>query len=427
MAKPGFDRPGWKLVLLGFLALLFALPLAHVHSLVSERQMRSEEVKQELAAQWGALQTIAPAFIERPCAVTSDASSNFDVDRCERRIQMPDRVTVRGKLVPTLKERGLFRVIVYRAELDVSASFDANALRFPASPHALPPRVGFALTDLSGIQSLSAYTVDGVAARPESSFALGELPSLTSPLAPSGETIELRYSLALAGSDAIRFVPVARQTDVALAADWPTPSFHGEFLPATQRIADGRFDASWQVPDYSRSIPNAASESQYLTMTNAAFGVSFFDAQSVYRQNDRSTKYGLLVVALIFSALFLFEVVVGVRMHPVQYVLVGLALATFYVLLLAVSEHLGFGAAYLVASLVAVALVTAYASTSLRSPRRGFAVGALQAGAYGVFYILVANETYALLLGACTLFVVIAVAMYLTRRVDWYGGEPVAA
>ena len=159
-----------------------------------------------------------------------------------------------------------------------------------------------------------------------------------------------------------------------------------------------------------------------------SFGVDLFQPADVYQQNERSGKYGVLVLALMFMALFLFEIIGGVALHAIQYLLVGLALATFYLLLLALSEHVGFAPAYGLAALASVLVVSGYARAVLRSLRRAALLGALQAGAYAVFFVLVRSEDYALLLGAITLFTVLALIMYLTRNTDWFalGRTPVA-
>ena len=153
----------------------------------------------------------------------------------------------------------------------------------------------------------------------------------------------------------------------------------------------------------------------------AAFGVDLYRANDVYQQNERAGKYGVLISALVFLALFLFETIARVSLHPIQYAFIGLALALFYLLLIAFSEHIGFTPAYLAAACAATLLVAGYARAALGSTRRAALLGALQGGAYAVFYVLVQSDDYALLLGASTLFAVLAIAMYLTRRVDWYG------
>lgn len=429
MIPTTLQRPGPKLLLLALLALAFAVPLAMVRGVTDERHARSEAARAEVARQWGAVQVLAGAFVDQPCGPqprVAAAGGFVETVSCERRVVLPDTLELRAELAPEMRQRGLFRVPVYRAEIDVVARFTPDDLAgVGADERYAAPRIGLALSDLGGVQAIDALSVNGVPRRAEpGADPFGGLATLMVPLRQdeAARPLEIRYRLALAGTDRIALAPIARVTDAAIAGAWPDPSFDGTFLPAARTVGPERFEARWQVPVYSRAVPQAGLASAYGEVAASAFGVSFFDAASVYRLNDRAAKYGLLVIALIFTALFLFEVLSGLRVHAVQYVLVGLALATFYLLLLAASEHLGFGLAYLAAALAAVTIVGGYAAASLRGWRRGAAVGALQGAAYGVFYVLVANDTYALLLGALTLFAAVAVAMYLTRRVDWYGG-----
>ena len=169
--------------------------------------------------------------------------------------------------------------------------------------------------------------------------------------------------------------------------------------------------------DYGQSF--VLGEVPAHALLGSAFGVELYTPADVYQQNERSGKYGILMIALVFVALFLFENIARVTLHPVQYLLIGLALALFYLLLLALSEHLGFAIAYLIAAVAAIALVAGYARAVLSSWRRAAAVALLQGAAYGVFFVLVRSEDVALLLGSLTLFAALALVMYLTRRMDW--------
>ena len=187
------------------------------------------------------------------------------------------------------------------------------------------------------------------------------------------------------------------------------------------RIDESGFASTWQVLELNRDYGQAwrFNDVAETTLSSSGFGVELYLPADVYLQNERSGKYGILMVALVFVALFLFEVIAGAALHPVQYLLIGLALALFYLLLLALSEHLGFAPAYVVAATAAVLLVGMYARAVLGSWQRAIAVAALQGAAYGTFFVLVRSEDHALLLGATTLFVALALVMFLTRRFDW--------
>jgi inner membrane protein len=228
--------------------------------------------------------------------------------------------------------------------------------------------------------------------------------------------------MTLAGTERFAVLPLARETDLHAQSTWPDPGFDGAFLPATRSVAATGFEAEWQVLDLNRALAQRwrGNEDVSNALRGSAFGVTLTQPAGSYQQNVRAGKYGVLFIALTFVAFFLFEVLRGLRVHPVQYLLVGLALATFYVVLLAVSEQIGFGLAYVLAAAAVVAMVGGYAGVVLAQRRAGLVLGALLALIYALLYGLVASEDYALLMGSLALLAAIAALMYLTRRVNWY-------
>jgi inner membrane protein len=218
-------------------------------------------------------------------------------------------------------------------------------------------------------------------------------------------------------------LPLARQSRLDVQAPWADPSFSGALLPAERKVDEKGFTATWRMLDLNRSYgQNWDVENRDINamLAPSAFGVDLYQPANVYQQNERAGKYGLLFIALTFVAFFMFDVLKRMRVHPVQYLLIGAALATFYVVLLALSEQLGFGYAYLVASAAVVGIVAGYASAVLGAWRAGLLLGGVLALVYAILYGLIGAEQYALLIGACVLLMVVALLMYLTRRIDWY-------
>ncbi|HJT96892.1 MAG TPA: cell envelope integrity protein CreD, partial [Rhodanobacteraceae bacterium] len=248
------------------------------------------------------------------------------------------------------------------------------------------------------------------------------------PLDPStlAGTLPFSFTLTLAGTERFAVLPLARETDVHLASPWPDPGFDGAFLPATRRVGASGFEADWQVLDLNRPLAQHWRESENVAAALIAwsFGITLTQPAGSYQQNVRAGKYGVLFVALSFVAFFLFEVLRGLRVHPVQYLLVGLALSTFYVVLLALSEQIGFGWAYAIAAAAVVAIVGGYSAVVLATRRGAMLLGALLALVYALLYGLVVSEDYALLMGSLALLAAVAALMYLTRRVDWYALSP---
>jgi inner membrane protein len=241
-----------------------------------------------------------------------------------------------------------------------------------------------------------------------------------------GEATAFSLALRLHGSGSLAFAPLGRETEVALRSDWPHPSFQGAWLPQTHEISGDGFAARWKVPYLGRGFPQAwlSDASPGEVVSASRFGVSFVTPVDPYRISQRAAKYDLLFLGLTFLALWLFEVLAGVRVHAVQYLLVGGAMSLFYLLLLAFSEHIGVGAAYAIAAVGIVALIAGYTVAVLRQRRRGAAIGGVVAALYGYLYVLLHNEDHALLVGSVGLFAVLAGVMWLTRGVDWFERVP---
>jgi inner membrane protein len=217
-------------------------------------------------------------------------------------------------------------------------------------------------------------------------------------------------------------LPFGSETQVQVASNWPHPSFSGAFLPATRNITAQGFDAQWQVLELNRPYPQAWLGTQIsdAALNASAFGVGLYQAVDIYQRGERATKYALLFIALTFLTFFAWEQLTGTRLHPLQYLLVGLALSMFYLLLIALSEHVSFANAYLIAAASLVLLIGAYIAGALASRSRGIIVAGAMSFIYGLLYVLVLSEDYALLLGAITLFATLATVMLVTRKLDWY-------
>jgi inner membrane protein len=240
----------------------------------------------------------------------------------------------------------------------------------------------------------------------------------------SGEgRVAFKFKLGLNGMDDFSIVPLGRDTEVRLTSTWPHPSFVGQYLPETRQISATGFDATWHTSWFSTNANERfqqCGEDHCEALNGTVLGVRLIEPVDVYLMSERSVKYGFLFVFLTFGAFFLFEALKRVGIHPVQYGMVGLALALFFLLLISVSEHIAFPLAYSIAASSCVALVGFYVSHVLHHARWGVGFGAMLGALYGLLYVLLQSEDYALLLGSVLLFALLAVAMILTRQVDWY-------
>jgi inner membrane protein len=283
------------------------------------------------------------------------------------------------------------------------------------------PRLVLGVTDPGGIRKVSSLAAGADEHAFEAgSWDTGALPGgvhvpLPGLRAAQAESFEFAFSVELAGSEAFAVAPLGSNATVTMRSDWPHPSFVGRFLPLRHEIGAQGFSAEWKVSQYA--APGTSNRQE--------LAVSFIEPAGLYQQLERGSKYGFLFIGLTFAAFLLFELLRRLAIHPIQYALVGLALAMFFLLLTALSEHLDFAAAYAIATLACVGLIAGYLVRVLRNALTGLAFGGALASLYAMLYALLKAEDYSLLGGSLLLFGLLAAVMIATRRVDWYGlGSP---
>lgn len=435
--------------LLGILVLvaLLQIPLWLIDDLLDERASRRDTALAEIADTWGRSQQITGPFLVVPyrsvATTTRDAFVNGRlVQTTEQRsaeqlaVFLPETLRIDGQLDPSRRHRGIYEAVVYSARLSVSGRFAAPDLASlglaPADLAWDRAYLALGVDDLRGAREAIVVDWNGQprACEPGARHPLlpagvhAPLPPLAAGAAPG----EFSLTLTLNGSGRLGFVPAGRQTDVALKSPWADPGFTGALLPARREITSAGFDAAWQASYYGREYAqqwtgeNGAPSRE--TLARSAFGVELVNLVDTYRIVERATKYGLLFIALLFTAFFLFEVLAALRLHVVHYTLVGAALVLFYLALLSLSEFVPFAAAYLAAALASTLLITLYSVSILRGGGRSLVIGAALAGIYGFLFFVLQMQDYALLAGTAALFAVLALVMYATRKIDWSHGAP---
>lgn len=328
---------------------------------------------------------------------------------------------------------------MYLSESDIRASFSYNSLsRINEDYHFIQwdqTKIIVPFTDVRGIRELNA-SVSGDDSEQSLHFTpyqqntvlngiVSDFPVNFPSLTEKNNNIDLVFKLSLAGSNAMMFRPFGRKTSVSMNADWNSPGFNGMFLPAERDISETGFTASWQVLELNRNFPqqwqdNAVNEHN---MAQAIFGVKLYQPVNLYQQNKRSIKYAVLFITLTFMTFFLFELLYKNRLYPMHYFFTGGALSTFYLLLLAFSEHTGFTIAYIIATLSISLLMGSYSVSLFKNRIRGYLVGFMCLVLYSFFYILIQSEENALLLGAIAFFAILCIIMYSTRNINWYQSE----
>ncbi|HEX3894714.1 MAG TPA: cell envelope integrity protein CreD [Rudaea sp.] len=427
--------PTFKVFGIALLALLMLIPLGEVQGLIGERSAMRATAVNAIAEGWGGAQKLGGAVLAVPHAIRVQTANGWTTQEVVE-ILLPDELTVDAVMQTEERHYGIYNTPVYTAAIKVSGRFRPEDLAgLPDADSYLWQRAELRIPifDVHGIRRISSMNIDGGdhAFTPSENGVAGIGAVAVAFDMSSGvrDAHAFRFDMTLAGTESLHVAPMARRTSVHITAPWPHPTFNGMFLPATRRVDTSGFDATWQVLDLNRRFGQhwrEGSERQG-DVNAAAFGVALYQPAGTYQQNDRAGKYGLLFIALTFVVFFLFEVLKKLRVHPVQYLLVGLALATFYVVLLALSEQTGFTAAYAAAALSVVLIVSSYAAAILHAWRAGAVLGATMTLVYVLLYGLIVSEQHSLLMGAIALLVTVATLMHLTRKVDWYSATAAVA
>ncbi|HEX2223734.1 MAG TPA: cell envelope integrity protein CreD [Thermoanaerobaculia bacterium] len=443
----------WKLLVISLLILLLWIPLLMVRSLIRERQHRRDTVVESVAQSWGRGQTLGGPVLTVPYLVrTRDARGLVTTVR-QLAYFLPETLRVEGTVAPERRSRGIFEVVVYRADLRWAGTFARPSF----ASWSIPPDdilwdeafLTVGVPDMRGIRRGTVLHWQGrplplepgggeaglwgsglrVAVPDLAPAALAAAPEVGTTEEPE-EPYAFRFDLSLDGSGQLSFLPFGKQTTVTLRSSWRAPSFIGAFLPETRKVGTDGFQAVWNVAYFGRSYPqqwrspDTEQVAPQYALQASTFGVDLYLPVDVYQKSERSVKYGLLFLVLTFLTFFLYEVFSPFSLHPVQYLLVGAALCLFYLLLLSISEHVPFGTAYAVASAATIALIGGYSLAILRGKLRALAMSGVLALLYGYLYVLLQSEDFALLLGSIGLFLILGLVMFVTREIDWYGTRP---
>ncbi len=437
----------FKVIIIGFLILILMIPSVMIHELVRERSFRKMEVTNEVSSKWGQLQTITGPYIVIPYMEELKYTNQASEWREQKLYYFPRELETTGDITPVVRKRSIFKVMLYESEINLQGSFsypDLNALKIPPDKVLWDKaRLHLALTDLSGIGAsvhlaLGDTLIPMTAAVPDGlQLSSGLMCNLPGSIA-GNEKLDFQIKLSLKGSQGIYFSPVGKQNKVKLTSSWPSPKFEGRFLPDTSTVSTSGFEATWTILDINRQIsqqwtegnpqtfqnvnPNRSAETyayDHSTNTQPVFGVELLDTVDHYTKNERTVKYAFLLITLTFAVYFFCEVLKKQKVHPLQYGLVGAALVIFFILLLSLSEHIGFDPAYAVASASTILLITLYSRSIFSEKKYAMVTGSLLVALFGFIYIILRLEDYALLAGSIALFVIIALIMYLTRKVKW--------
>ena len=444
--------PGGKLLLAILVGFLLSIPLFSVYLMNYDRQSRSETARASIAEGWGGPQTIAgPVLVIPYQAQTTETVEEGGKQVTKSRLVWreltlaPEAAVIDSTLKPERRQRSIYEAVVYEAGIKGSARFalPADLARFGVAPSALAldrAELRFGLSDTRGLfgpppevsiagKPLLLQTGNGLPATNGAGFYAWVDASalLTAPIATD-------FAYAFRGNGWLTLAPRAGDTTWTVRSSWPNPSFQGGFLPATRQIDAKGFTATYRVGNLALGQSLISSQEAAPVERAGPAGRSIVEASpagdydarvdliqpvDLYDQVERATKYGFLFIGFTFVAFLMFDIIGGVRVSAVEYLLVGAGLVLFFVLLLALAEVIGFTIAYLIASAAIIGLITAYSAAVLKSWKRAGYIGGLLIALYAVLYILLSLEAYSLLIGSLMMFAALATVMYATRNLDW--------
>jgi inner membrane protein len=446
--------PGGKLLFAVLIGFLLAIPLFSIYLLNYDRQSQSDTASQSIVSGWGGPQTIAGPVLVIPYQAQATETVEEGGKQVVKTstvwkelVLSPEVSTIATDIKPERRKRSIYEAVVYETNLKGQARFvmpgDLERIGVPASALVFArAELRFGLSDARGLfGNPPVVTIAGKTLKLEPGHGLGATSrsGFFTWLDASGLTsapIVADFDYNFRGNASLTLAPRAGDTTWTVSSTWPNPSFIGGFLPTTRSVTPKGFTATYRVGNLAlgQSLVNAddsvvsapldgkMAASSYAGDGSAATGaatVGLIQPVDLYSQVNRATKYGFLFIGFTFVAFLMFDVIGGVRVSAVEYLLVGAGLVLFFVLLLAFAEVIGFTFAYLAASAAIIGLITAYSAAVLKSWKRASFIGGLLTALYGVLYILLSLEAYSLLIGSLLIFAALAGVMYATRNLDW--------
>jgi inner membrane protein len=427
-----------KLFAMGLIVLGLMIPLSMLRGLILERSQMRNQAVETVAKGWGGSLAVGGPMLRVPFDVESKSNTGEISRRSHQLYILANDLDIQATIDHTATRRiGIYGVPVYLVRAKMSGTFKmADVLAAAAlGPY---PNANFRWKEAGVRLPLS----DVRSVREFSGAAIGQRSLKFGPALPQGlpgveagidlseffhdQDLPFSAQLVLAGSQSLSFVPTAATTRANLASDWPDPQFQGAFLPSQYTIDGHGFHANWQVLALNRAFAQSWVDNQVdgPQLANAAYGVGLFQSVDVYLRSERAVKYALLFISLTFLSFFAWESLGKIRVHAMQYLLIGLALSTFYLLLIALTEHLPFWLSYWLGAAALIGLLGFYVSGAMASVRLGAMIAAVMSLVYGLLFMLVLSESYALLMGAIALFAVLATVMIATRKLRWDVATP---
>jgi inner membrane protein len=414
---------------------IMMIPTVFISDLVRERQERNEAVVKEVDSRWAMAQTISGPYIFLPYKFTTTDGAGKPLVIFNHFLIIPENKEVVGKINHEIRERSIYKVLLYRSSLTDRGNFVLNLPNGVTADQVQwsNAKICFGISDFKGIEEKLVIHFNAADNELSPGLPAGigdpDEKGLSAPVqisaADIGKSVNYQMNIKIKGSEMLHFVPLSGNSHYTLESTWPNPSFDGSNLPSERTISKNGFTAAWNFNKANLPFGTVLNDFKF-DQSALAFGVTMVEPADQYAKTSRSIKYAILIIGLTFSLFFIIELMQRKPIHPVQYVLIGLALVIFYSLLLAISEFVAFDYAYLIASLGTIILIGLYAKSHFKSWKSsGIFTGVLTL-LYGFIFVLIRLEDTALLVGSIGLFIILALTMYASKKVNWYGTPEVS-
>lgn len=418
-----------KIGIILLLTLILMIPAVLIYYKLGDRQKTRNDVVREIGQKWSLSQVVAGPYIKLPYMVWDSSNAANYNHKIRYFYILPYSLQIDGDVKTQKRYRGIYSASLYQTQLKLTGGFvfpDAN--KYGVRPEDIlwdQAQIAVDVSDIRGVGKVEV-NLDGqklVFNPDQNDRPLYSNHSLSSNflLARHLRKMPFTINLNLRGSKELGFLPLGEQTKVTLTSNWDEPSFVGSFLPENHEISDSNFTANWHVSSLNRNYPQISqSKMNWKDLKKSAFGVNFFNHVDNYQKNERVFKYSILVILFTFIAFFLAEILSATQVHPIQYLLVGLAVILFYLLNLAISEHLRFDTSYAISAVAVILTISGYVRAIFRSTKHAATIFGFLVILYSFLYIILQLKDYALLMGSIALFIVLVATMFLTRKIDWY-------
>lgn len=422
----------FKIIIIFVITLFLLVPTIMIREIISEREHKQTEAINEVSSKWGKEQTLAGPMISIPYSYYVKKTATNDTSQKVEWFQdfihiLPSELNVQSEVLPELRKRGIYEIVVYNTKVKISGKFSKlNMSQFDIQPENIQfdnARLLIGISDLRGIEKQIRLRWNGEYFNFNPGVTTNDVVQngINSPISINlmdSTDYNFSFTLDLKGSQLLYFTPVGKVTDVNMTSSWKNPSFDGAFLPDSRKVTNSGFTANWNILNLNRNYPQAWTGSKF-SLHESAFGINLLLPVDNYQKSYRAIRYAILFIGFTFMVFFFIEVLNRYFIHPVQYILVGIALVIFFILLISISEQLNFNSAYIISAIATLLLIAGYVKAILKSFKLTFLISGILLILYSFIFIIIQLQDLSLLIGSIGIFIVLGLVMYFSRKIEW--------